>query len=102
MATNNRRFRNILDTFIVSILEIMQACFKKSVLSFMINLKTYTAYHMKTLCNTSMWPAILEDNHVWNMYANFGKDKMSTIMPCLHTAFHRNFIQYATCRTLDC
>ena len=50
----------------------------------MINLKTYTAYHMKTLCNTSMWPAILEDNHMLNIYEIFGNDKMSTIMTCLH------------------
>ena len=61
----------------------------------MINLKTYMAYHMKTLCNTSMWPVILEDNHVWNIYANLVKDKMSTIMTCLYTTFHHNFIQYA-------
>ena len=73
---------------------------KNCVLSLMINLKTYTAYHMKTLCNTSMWPAILEDNHVWNIHANFGKDEMSTIMTCLHTTFHRNFIQYDV-RMLD-
>ena len=30
---------------------------------------------MKTLCNNSMQPAILDHNHIWNIYADFGKDK---------------------------
>ena len=40
-----------------------------------------------------MHAAILEDNHVWNIYDDFGKDNMSTMMTCLHTIFVRNFIK---------